>query len=141
MSPFSVATAILWAALLAGALPAQTYTCYSPTSDHTVGLHAEVVSLVTGSDALVIAKRDTLRLLPASASQVSIVTQTNKCKSAAQAYHAAVRPGTPAISRSMIVIKVANSRYVLADPTERQGEYGTIMSTDASFNRLRMMSW
>ena len=120
---------------------AQTYSCFSATSDQALGLRNEVVPLVTGIDPRVIAARDTLKLLAASASQVSIVTKTSTCKSAGQAYHAALIPGSPEISRSMVVIKIANNRYVITDPAERQGEFGTVMITDGSFHLLAMMTW
>ena len=119
---------------------AQTYNCFSPTSDETLALRDDVISLVTGTDARVIAKRDTLKLLAAAASQVSVVSQTNKCKSAGQSYHAALRSGTPEISRSMVVIKVANNRYVIRDPAHVQGEFGIFMVTDRNFNVLAMMT-
>jgi hypothetical protein len=40
----------------------------------------------------------------------------------------------------MVIIKVGSTRYVITDPTERQGEYGTVMVTDASFNVLAKYS-
>ena len=138
-----IATALLipMVALLPREAPAQTYSCFSATSDQTLGLRDEIVALVTGTDPRVVAARDTLKLLEASAPQVSIVTQTNKCKSAGKAYHAALIPGSPEISRRMVVLKIASNRYVITDPAERQGEFGTVMITDGSFHILAIMTW
>jgi hypothetical protein len=36
----------------------------------------------------------------------------------------------------MVVIRIGDSRYVITDPAEVQGEYGTVMVTDARFNVL-----
>lgn len=140
-------TSILVALLLGSVVPigrellAQTYNCVSTTSEETTALRDDVLSLVTGTDSRVIEKRNRFQLLAATAAQVSVVTQKNTCKNAALAYHAALTPpGTPAISRNMIVIKVANNRYVITDPTEKTGEFGMVMVTDGSFNVLSKFS-
>ncbi|HJU75280.1 MAG TPA: hypothetical protein VJ717_16175 [Gemmatimonadaceae bacterium] len=140
MSRLAIALALSLVAFVAHEVPAQTYSCFSSTSETTLGLRDDVIALVTGTDVRVIAKRDTLKLLAASASQVSVITQTNKCKSAGESYHSVLQPGSPQISRSMVVIKIANNRYVITDPAERQGEFGTVMITDSNFNVLAMMS-
>ena len=120
---------------------AQAYACASATSDESVALRNDVVTLVTGTNPSVVVKRNTFQLQSASASQVSLVTQKNTCKSAALAYHAALTPpGTPAVSRTMVVIKISNNRYVITDPSEKQGEFGTLMVTDGSFNVLAKYS-
>jgi hypothetical protein len=122
-------------------LPAQTYNCVSATNEHSTALRDDVISLVTGTDSRVVNKRNTYQLLAASTAQVSIVTLKNTCKNAALAYHAAVNPpGTPAISRNMVVIKIANNRYVITDPTYKTGEFGMVMVTDGGFNVLSKFS-
>lgn len=116
---------------------AQTYDCIGHASDETAGLREDVVSWVTGSDPRVVDKRNALQLLPATASQVSVVTEKKTCREAALAYHAYLLPkGTPAISRNMIVIRIGNDRYVIKDPVERQGEFGSVLITDDSWNVL-----
>src|ERR1043165_9363456 len=71
----------------------QTYSCMSASSPVAVDWKNSIVRLVTATDSLVGVPPDTVRLtyaLPmATASQVSIVTQTNTCKTAGQAYLAA----------------------------------------------------
>jgi hypothetical protein len=129
--------AIQLVAVLQSEASAQSYDCIDNTSDETAGLREDVVSWVTGSDPRVVAKRDALHLLPATAHQVSAVTEKNTCRAAALAYHAYLLPkGTPAISRNMVVIRIGNDRYVIKDPAERQGEFGSVLITDGRFNVL-----
>jgi hypothetical protein len=71
--------------VVANAADAQTYTCQSANSDHALALKNDVIALVTGTDTRAVAARDTLKLLPASASQVSIVTHTETCATAGRA--------------------------------------------------------
>jgi hypothetical protein len=53
------------------------------------------------------------------------------------AYHAAVTaPGTPPISRTLLVIKVGNTRYVVVDPNETKGEYGINVVFDSQWQVL-----
>ena len=128
---------VLLAVFSASELGAQSYNCVSATDPRTVGLRDYVVSLVTGTAASLVQKRNTFQLLAATASQVTVVTQKNTCKNAALAFHAAINPpSTPAVSRNMIVIKISNSRYAITDPADVRGEYGTVMVTDAQFNVL-----
>ena len=139
MSVFQILVAVQIVAFV-GDVPAQSIICKSATSDETLGLREDVVRWVSGSDPQVVAKRNALQLLAATPSQVNIVTQTNKCQQAASAYHSYLLPGSPPISRSMIVIKIANNRYVIQDPAELQGEFGSVLITDGSFNVLAKIS-
>ena len=112
-----------------------------PYDSRPFGLREDVVSWVTGTDLRVVAKRNALHLLPATLSQVSVVTQQNTCRQAALAYHAyLLLAGTPPISRNMIVIRIADNRYVIKDPAELQGEFGSVLITDGSFNVLAKIS-
>ena len=125
------------ATISVGEVRAQSYDCVSSTDPTTIALRDYVVSLVTGTNPKVIQKRNTFQLLSATSAQVTIVTQKNTCKNAALAFHAAINPpGTPAISRNMIVIKISNTRYAITDPTDVRGEYRTVMVTDGQFNVL-----
>jgi hypothetical protein len=40
----------------------------------------------------------------------------------------------------MVVIKIANNRYVIKDPTYKTGEFGMVMVTDGGFNVLSKFS-
>lgn len=116
---------------------AQTYTCRSATAAATLAMQDYVVRLVTGTDSETVATRTRYQLPVVDSSKVSIVTTIKTCQSAGAAFEKAVNPpGTPAVSRSMVVIKVSNSRYVIVDPDERVGEYEANVVTDANFNVL-----
>jgi hypothetical protein len=137
MSLTLILIAVQLIAVVGSKASAQNYDCVADSSDEAVGLREDVVSWVTGSDPRVVVKRSALQLLPATASQVTVVTQKSTCQEAASAYHAYLLPaGTPAISRNMVVIKIANNRYVIKDPAERQGEFGSVLITDGSFTVL-----
>ncbi len=103
---------------------AQTYTCLPNTAEETQVLYNAVVSIVTGTDSLAAATRSAYQLPAVAASNVSVVTTSSTCTQAGAAYHAAVTPpGTPAVSRTLVVIKVGSTRYVVVDPNQRAGEF------------------
>jgi hypothetical protein len=113
--------------LIAGvssAAGAQSYTCLSATAVDTRVLYNAVISIVTGTDSEAALDRNSLQLPAVAASKVSVVTTASVCTKAGNAYHAAVTPpGTPPVSRTLVVIKVSNSRYVVLDLNERTGEF------------------
>ncbi len=103
---------------------AQTYTCLPDAALEAQPLRDHVVALVTGTDSGSIATRKLYHLPALSASKVTVVTTTSVCNRAGDAYHTTVaRPGTPRVSRTLVVIKVGRSRYVVLDPNERAGEF------------------
>jgi hypothetical protein len=114
----------------------QTYSCAADTATATVNLRDYVLRL-TGSDPSLDSTRMAYHLPLASANQVRVATQANTCKSAAQAYHAAVRGRSePQISRSVVVIKVGVGRYVVVDPAERAGEFEVTVILNGDFQPL-----
>jgi hypothetical protein len=116
---------------------AQTFSCAPDTGVDATNLREYVVRL-TGGDPSLDAIRQRYSLPVASASQVQVVTQAKTCKTAAQAYHTAVRGSSvPQISRSVVVVKVTNSRYVVFDPAERQGEFEVTVIFDNAFQPLK----
>ncbi|MGH9894261.1 MAG: hypothetical protein ACREA0_20210 [bacterium] len=113
---------------------AQTYTCLSDTT-HT--LYHFVVRLVTGTDSATVATRDALQLPAVAPSKVTVVTTATVCNKAGDAYHAAVTPaGTPPVSRTLVVVKVGSTRYVVLDPNELRGEFESNIVFDAKWNFL-----
>ena len=113
---------------------AQTYTCLSDT---THMLYYHVVRLVTGTDSAMVANRNLYNLPAVAKSKVSVVTASSVCNQAGAAYHAAVTPpGTPAISRTLVVIKVGTTRYVVVDPNQSAGEFEMNEVFDSKWNRL-----
>ena len=120
---------------------AQTYTCRSATSAETLAMQDYMVRLVTGSDSVTVATRTAYQLPSLAASKVSVVTNTNTCKSAGVAYEKAINPsGTPAVSRSMVVIQIGTTRYGILDPNEKNGEYEINMIIDNKFVVLAKFS-
>ena len=82
---------------------AQTYTCLSDT---THDLYYYVVRLVTSTDSDMVVTRRRYKLPSVDKSKVSVVTTSSVCNQAGAAYHASVTPpGTPAIPRTLVVIK------------------------------------
>jgi hypothetical protein len=131
----------LFACVLLSATPpggeAQTYTCLPDTTEKTQILRDHIVSLVTGTDSETVATRNAYQLPVVAASKVTVVTTSSVCRKAGAAYHAAVTPpGTPQVSRTLVVIKVGTMRYVVLDPNERAGEFENHVVFDAKWNRL-----
>lgn len=86
----------------------QTYTCLTDTAEDAQVLHNAVVSIVTDTDAQAVLTRNAYHLPAVNASKVSVVTAASVSARAGDAYHAAVTlPGTPPVSRTLVVIKVA----------------------------------
>ena len=69
---------------------AQTYSCQPATANAAVVLRNYVVRL-TGGDPSLSQTRQLYQLPAASSSSVQVVTQSKTCKTAAAAYHLAVR--------------------------------------------------
>ena len=134
--PQCIALSVLLVVMLTRPAFGQTYSCLPDTATDAVNLRDYVVRL-TGGDPALNSTRLVYQLPLASQSQVQLVTTSKTCKDAAQAYHLAVRgASTPAISRSVAVIKVGNSRYVVIDPSERAGKFEVTVVFDTSFQPL-----
>jgi hypothetical protein len=98
-------------------LEAQTYTCLPASDSLAIVLKDYIVEVVTGSDAT---DRGYASLPATTASKVSIVSSSTTCNQAGAAFHAAsTPPGTPPISRTLlVVVKVGTTRYVVRDYSE-----------------------
>ena len=115
---------------------AQAFSCQAATSPHTVALK-DYVTRLTGGDPALVAKRGAYRLPAATPSQIQVIKTKATCRQAAQAYNKAVRGASAAqISRSVVVLKVGTTRYVVLDPAERQGEFEVTVIFDPSFVAL-----
>jgi hypothetical protein len=106
-------------------------------ANQSVGLKNYLVRLVTAAPS---SESDSTRLLyqlPAGTASI-VVNQTSRslCTQAAQAYHNAIAPGTPHVSRTVAVYKVGTNRYVVLDPAEPYGEFQYHIVFDQSFTRL-----
>ena len=115
---------------------AQTSSCAASNAPATVGLQDYVVRL-TGGDPTLAKKRQGYQLPAATASQVQLIKTKSICQQAAQAYNKAVRgPSAAQISRTVVVIKVGTSRYVVQDPAELEGEFQVTVIFDSNFAPL-----
>ena len=124
-------------ALVAVNAQAQTYTCLPDTAEQAEVLRNYIVSLVTGTDSVTVAFRTRYNLPAVTASKVTVVTTGSVCTQAGGAYHAAVtQPGTPPSSRTLVVIKVSTTRYVVLDPNEHAGEFALHVVFDKNWNDL-----
>ena len=116
---------------------AQTYTCLPSTNEDAQVLYNAVVSIVTGTDSLAARTRNAYQLPAVTASKVSVVATASVCSRAGDAYHAVVAaPGTPPVSRTLVVIKVGTTRYVVLDPNEMTGEFRNNIVFDSRWNFL-----
>jgi hypothetical protein len=115
---------------------AQTYTCQPTNSPSSVALKDYAVRL-TGGDPSLEETRQLHQLPTIQASKVTIIKTNSICQQAAQAYNKAVRGASaPPISRSVSVVKIGTTRYLVIDPAERAGEYEITVIFDAAFAPL-----
>jgi hypothetical protein len=97
-----------------------------------------VVTLVTGTDTGTVADRISYDLPSTTANKVTVVGTGTVCSQAGAAYHLAVRPtGTPPISRTLIVLKIGTTRYVVTDGAERRGEFTPTVVFDKNWVHLK----
>lgn len=119
----------------------QTYACLPDTAQETRILYDDVLRLVTGTDSLTSVTRNAYKLPAVAASKVSVVTSGSVCNQAGTAYNAAVSPGVQPVSRTLVVIKIGTTRYVVLDPDERAGEFQVQVVFDKQWSELiRFMS-
>jgi hypothetical protein len=125
----------------AAQLRAQTYTCESSTSPAATSTRDRIVRLVTATDSSAAARRAAYQLPVATASAVTFVTNKTTCETAGTAYTAARNTtATSSLSRSMIVVKVGTTSYVLFDAHERFGEFEFTVITDLNFAVLALIA-
>jgi len=116
---------------------AQTYTCRVASDSLAIELKDWVVTLVTATDPKFSAKRTAYVLPTTTANKVSVVGSGTTCNAAGGAYHAAVKPGTPAISRNLILIKVSTTHFVVQDPEElSDGEFAPTVVFNKNWGKL-----
>jgi hypothetical protein len=123
-----------------GSAKAQTYACLPATDSLTIVDRDYIVELVTSSDTATVADRNRFHLPSTTASKVTVVSSGAACTSAGAAYHTAVTaPGTLAFSRTLTVIKVGTTRYVVRDVNQRVGEFNTTVVFDK--NWVKLVAW
>jgi hypothetical protein len=117
---------------------AQTYTCRTATDSALIVVRDYVVNLVTATDTGTVADRVFYDLPSTTANKVTVVGTGSVCSQAGAAYHQAVRPaGTPAISRTLIVLKIGATRYVVCDTDEVRGEFTPTVVFDKNWVQIK----
>jgi hypothetical protein len=132
---------IAWVSALvvfSGRTYAQTYTCRAATDSALIVIRNYVVELVTATDTGTVADRVFYDLPTTTANRVTVIGTGRVCSQAGAAYHRAVRPaGTPAISRTLIVLKIGTTRYVVCDMDEVRGEFTPTVVFDKNWVEIK----
>jgi hypothetical protein len=122
--------------IAAAAAQGQTYTCLAASDSTTIVDRDWIVALVTGSDQATVTTRTAYNLPSTTANKVTVVGSGSTCNSAGAAFHAAVAPGTPAVSRTLTVIKVGTTRYVVQDTSYDEEGHSVIVVFDKNWVKL-----
>ena len=117
----------------------QTYMCLLATDSLAINLRDYVVQLVTATDSASVVHRIRYRLPITTANKVSVQTAESTCSTAGAKYHAATSvPGSPAISRTLVVIRIGTTRFVVRDTEWAMGGggYSPTVVFDKNWNKL-----
>jgi|SRR3954467_508244 hypothetical protein len=93
----------------------------------------ELRGMVTSTDSLQRAYRDSVRVPPGDGTSVHLVTDEQTCVRAAEAYNLVWK--TPERRRQLYVYRVSN-RYIVEDPTQGGGEYRGLQVFDLQWRYL-----
>ena len=103
----------------ASAGQAASYTCAGEGAEQTTILKTMVVGIVAGADTKSAEKRTNYDLPQTTPDKVVVITGEPFCSRAGAAYHAATRPpGNLPNSRTLVVLLVNGTRYVVRDPAD-----------------------
>ncbi len=118
-----VATGVAMSWLVGCAYPLMAQTVCRPADALAARTTAEFQTIVTSTDSIEKASRDSLRLAPTTASNVKLVTDSRTCQKALDAFNVIERsPGAP---RVVYVFQIGKS-YAVEDPLVTGGEYRAI---------------
>lgn len=126
----------LLVALQVASLEGQSYTCRSGSDSAAIQRREYIVKLVTAMDSATVARRTLYNLPSTTANKVTVVGSGSICNRAGAAYHAVVKPGVPAISRTVTVVKIGTTRFVVDDPSELFGQYSSKLVFDNNWVKL-----
>jgi hypothetical protein len=98
----------------------------------------ELTRVVTGTDTTSVRIRNAFGLIPASASDVSLITDETVCTQAAQAFVSSIgSPGDPV--RPVWVLKLGPDRYFVADGFRKSSGRFVAVIFDGSFVQKRTL--
>lgn len=106
--------------------------CY-PAGGSLTALVNSYGFIVAGTDSISAVSRTTFNLPQVPARSVTAVSTTSVCQRAALAYGRNLSPPDTTTSRQMYVVKIGTTRYVVADPTVKAGEFMIQMVFDTAF--------
>lgn len=95
-------------------LSAQTYDCLAQGPEVT-GTLEHVQRLVQGVDIRYIRLRDAVHLPAASPGDVKVETNRRRCGLAGDAYHRVLYPEAPYVDRTLVVLAVGKTHFVVYD--------------------------
>jgi hypothetical protein len=113
----------------------QKYTCLTGSDFYATHTRDYIVSIVTSTDTAMANTRNLYQLPAAAASKVTIVSNSTTCHKAGAAYNAAEN-ATPPISRTLAVIRIGSTRFVVLDPNQMAGEFQVTVIFDSKWNYL-----
>jgi hypothetical protein len=115
----------------------QTYTCLPASAWAAYSLRDYMIRLVTATDTELVATRILYQLPVVAATEVIVDSSSAICNRAGAAYHSAVAvEGTPPTSRTLAVVRVGKTRFVVLDPKQMAGEFEIHVIFDSKWNRL-----
>lgn len=114
---------------------AQTYTCLTDTAFEATHLRDYIASIVTATDSATVDKQNLYQLPATRASKITIETSSTTCTKAGAAYNV-VQNANPAVSRTLAVIKVGSTRFVVLDPNQMAGEFQVYVIFDFKWSYL-----
>lgn len=125
---------ILCTVFLGLAVPVSAQTCL-PSDGSSANEVAWLTVVATSSDSQYLVRRQRYGIPSTQANKIYYVTDEAVCVAAAAAYQQAAGTQPSAGDRQVYVVKVGNV-YVVRDPDEVNGEWGTSMVFDKNFNVL-----
>jgi hypothetical protein len=105
-------------------------------SGHRLAMSNYLKTLVVATDSASVAMRTKLGIPAVAANKVTIITTNSICSSAGQAVSREMSV-TPPNGRSVSVVKVGNSTYVVRDPTVKDGEWTVQFVFNGNFQTLK----
>ena len=140
-NPFALVL-LTWCSLGASEVRAQTFTCLAAdTSQHAISLADYMKDLVTSSDSLMVVTRGRYGIPAGDSSGVTVEVDAATCIDAGTAYHAVLHgPESPPVSRTLVVVKLGQSNYVVVDPDELAGEFTIHVVFNTQWERLAVFS-
>src|SRR4051812_41801159 len=123
--------------LVSCAYPLMAQSVCGPADALSARTITDLQALVTSSDSVDRASRDSLKVAATTANNVKLVTNSSTCRSALTAFNA--REQTPGMARQVSVYQIGKL-YGVEDPTLTGGEYRAIRIFDSKWRYQSTMA-